>query len=295
MFKKAFITAAVCGLLAVPALADQLELTGVLRDFKRGDRGGGHLDFETAHMSGRGGYGHVIGLVTPYLSDDLKPVYNPVRPAKDTIYSAHTLDQWYRDDDSLCLSKALVLTLDNSQDQAGGVYTYQSDSFFPLDGQLFGNQNFSHNYHFTFELHTSFSYAPGQYFTFIGDDDVWVYVNGQQVIDLGGVHPAVTGSVLLFDGKAFVEREDFATSARVHLVTSALAAEFAQKWQAAQLPGACPISYGDKYVDLGLDDSDACTLDFFFAERHTTESNFRIDTSIQLVEVQPTTVSALYD
>jgi len=38
-----------------------------------------------------------------------------------------------------------------------------------------------------------------------------------------------------------------------------------------------------------------CVLDFFLAERHTTESNFRIDTSINLQAVPPTSISPLYD
>lgn len=285
----------ICGLLAGPALADQLTLTGVIRDFKRGDQSGGHLDFETAHMSGRGGYGHVLGLVSPLLGDDGKPVYNPVRPAKDTVYSAASFQQWFNDAPDVNISAALELVLDNGQTQAGGVYTYQSNAFFPLDGKMFGNQGLNHNFHFTFELHTTFTYSPGQYFTFIGDDDVWVFINGVQVIDLGGVHPAVTGSVLLFDGKAFVDKNHFATSDLVRLVDSTMASQLAAAWSAAGLTGSCPVKSGDKYVDLGLTSGDNCTLDFFFSERHTTQSNFRIDTSMLLAEVQPATISPLYD
>ncbi len=287
--------AALLGLLAGPALADQITLTGVVRDFKRGDRSGGHLDFETAHMSGRGGYGHVLGLVSPMLGADAKPVYNPVRPTKDTVYSAESFNQWFNDVPDVNMAAALELTLDNGQAEAGGVYTYQSNSFFPLDGKLFGNQDLNHNFHFTFELHTTFTYKPGQYFTFVGDDDVWVFINGVQVIDLGGVHPALTGSVLLFDGKAFVDKNHFAVGDIVKLVDTTMANQLATAWANAGLEGSCPVQSGDKYVNLGLSDGDSCTLDFFFSERHTTQSNFRIDTSIELAEVAPTSVSPLYD
>lgn len=294
-FKRACSVVMALGFLAGPAMADQLTLTGVIRDFKRGDRTGGHPDFETAHMSGRGGYGHVTGLVAPMIGQDGKPVYNPTRPSQDTIYSAASLAQWFTDVIDVNTAAALDLTLDNGQDAPGGVYTYQSNSFFPADGLMFGNEGLNHNFHFTFELHTTFTYQSGQVFTFIGDDDVWVYVNGVQVIDLGGVHPAVTGSVLLFDGKAFVENEDFSTGGMVQTVDTALAQALAGRWAEQGLEGSCPVEVGDKYINLGVSDGDACTLDFFFAERHTTQSNFRIDTTIELVDVEPTSVSPLYD
>jgi len=282
---------------AAPALADQLELTGVVRDFKRGDRSGGHPDFETAHtVVGHGDYGHVTGLVTMSLSPDGKPVYNPIRPTNDTIASAASLAQWFRDDAEINASKAHTVVLDNGSTTPGGVYTFQTTAFFPVDKQLFGNQGLTHNYHFTYELHTRFTYQPGQYFRFRGDDDVWVYVNGVKVIDLGGVHEVVAGSLILFDGKAFVEKNHFATVSPVTLISSDLAAQLEAKWQAAGL-GAVPtlLASGGKYIDLGLTDRQNCTLDFFFAERHTTQSNFRIDTSMQLEDVPIVTVSPAYD
>ncbi len=237
---------------ALPLPADEIQLTGTVRDLKRGDWDGGHPDFQTAGMMGR--FGHVLGLVSMELGEDGKPLYNPERPNKDTIESADSLYEWYNDvpDVNVNVSAPLVLTLDNGQTEPGGTYTYHDSSFWPIDGEMLGNQSLNHNFHFTFELHTEFTYKPGQYFMFIGDDDVWVYVDGQQVIDIGGVHSAVTGGVLLFDGKAFVEPNHFTVGGIVKAVSDNLATNLAIRWGRLNLPGTCPVSAGDPYLALGL-------------------------------------------
>jgi fibro-slime domain-containing protein len=54
----------------------------------------------------------------------------------------------------------------------------------------------------------------------------------------------------------------------------------------------------DQYVDLsrmGLTDGETYELDMFFAERHRTQSNFRIETNIELMSIDPEIVSAIFD
>ncbi|HRI62829.1 MAG TPA: fibro-slime domain-containing protein [Polyangium sp.] len=177
------------------------------------------------------------GIVATTLGADGKPVYAG-NPTTLTTTGKDNFDQWYRDVPGVNQAIPVEIPL---TDAGGGTYTYSNSAFFPIDGQGFGDEGLTHNYHFTLELRTQFTYEGGEIFTFTGDDDLFTFINGKLAIDLGGVHGAMTGTIDL----------------------DARAAEFG-------------IVKGNKYP-----------LDFFFAERHTSESNFRIDTTIGCFSAPP--------
>jgi len=202
--------------LAAPR-ADALLLLATVRDFKIE-----HPDFE-------GGIsGVVTGLVGSTLPADKNPVF-VAAPGSGAITEASTFAEWYKDVPGVNLATPLMLDLVETA-PGSGAYAYHSDSFFPIDDMLFGNEGLWHNFHLTLELHTTFTYVPGQTFSFVGDDDVWVYIDNELVVDLGGVHGAAAGGV------------DLDT--------------------------------------LGLTAGERYDFDFLFAERHTTESTFHIETGI---------------
>ena len=110
--------------------------------------------------------------------------------------SAANFAKWYVNSPGFNLSAPSSLTLTEGPP---GIFSFGSSAFFPIDGMHFGNQGRAHNYHFTLHLEGLLSFSdptPGAdfSFSFTGDDDLWIFVNGQRFIDLGGVHGAASAS-----------------------------------------------------------------------------------------------------
>jgi fibro-slime domain-containing protein len=213
-----------------------LEIT--VRDFTEA-----HPDFETFGAS-------VKGIVKAELGPDKKPVYASTGATAATSGPA-AFRQWYTDVEGVNLRLPYKIEF---VEQSPGVFVYDNSKFFPIDEQGFGNGPKKagislpifgnvgggdvpdHNFLFTSEAHTVFRYRGGEKFTFRGDDDMWIFLNGKLAIDLGGTHSALSATVDL-DADA---------------------------------------------AKLGLTKGNSYAMDIFHAERHTDESNYRIETTIDL-------------
>ena len=73
-----------------------------------------------------------------------------------------------------------------------GNYVFEDEAFFPLNGGQAKNEFFGLTYGFNFTLSDN---REGMKFCFAGDDDVWVFIDGKLVLDLGGIHTRVSGTI----------------------------------------------------------------------------------------------------
>ena len=159
-----------------------------------------------------------------------------------------------------------VLTLDQVGGTDSEVYSFDSASFFPLDERGFGDTpDQPHNFQFTTELRYTFQYQGGESLTFRGDDDVFVYVNGRLAVDIGGIHNAQWGRVVLGDDG------DPAGGDSTCAVTADDSVD--------ELPD-CELSEEETDSDtdtrFGLTRGGVYEIVLFHAERHPVASNFRL-------------------
>lgn len=143
---------------------------------------------------------------------------------------ANRFGDWFQDRGPT-INRSFRVDLMFTRDAATGLYVHHSPEFFPIDqgaayrkfhtvdpdpfghlqtDTLDGKDLTRHNYGFTMEFHTRIIYAAdaGHRLSFQGDDDIWVFLNGRKVVDLGGVHQTQSATVSLDSAAAALGLQD---------------------------------------------------------------------------------------
>jgi fibro-slime domain-containing protein len=241
-----------------------------------------HIDFNRLSES------TPAGVVEDALDASGRPVYSCPDPAggcamnpghvpnrdRFTYNGKGAFRAWY--DSSSPFVSEVVENLTLARVAASGVYVFDSSpsgGFYPLDGQGWVARGLEsatkgclgdalHNVSFTSETHFWFEYQGGESFEFVGDDDLWVFVNGQLTLDLGGVHGARTARFQLGpvddDGNGTLE---------VAVGSARTRNQLRNDW-------ADPSDFS--HVELGLSVGGVYEVSMFHAERNECGSNFKV-------------------
>ncbi|EGG15398.1 PA14 domain-containing protein [Cavenderia fasciculata] len=153
----------------------------------------------------------ITGIVKKELGKDSKPVYccgNDSYPSRLNGYVVHnqsTFNSWFNNVPGVNIPIPFTLTLTkNSTDPLMDTYTFNNDAFFPIEGKgweapgadpMIRKRKYLHNFHFCMETHAFFTFSgiANQFINVRGDDDLWLFINKQLVVDLGSPHSYLIG------------------------------------------------------------------------------------------------------
>ena len=189
-------------------------------------------------------------------------------------FDSDLYDVYFEDSDSPTSGAYLLYNFDKKimgSDTDGYNYT----GFFPFDDEDDTVATYNFGMHSTFEFYLSEdgtttivnddenSETVDTVFSFSGDDDVWVYVDGVLVLDIGGVHDAISANI---DFATFTATVDEEKSSFSGALIEALGAEDT-----------------DSDGSYEYDTTEVHTIDIFYLERGQEQSNSKISLNLDVI------------
>lgn len=156
-------------------------------------------------------------------------------------------------------------------DSADKVFTESGKNLSPIG--IKDGENDKLNHHFGMSMTTEFVQPNGgkttkgedMIFKFSGDDDVWVYIDGVLVGDLGGIHEKATLDINFATGEVKVGHVDGANGTKKEIEKTTIKAKF-------DAAGADTTNFSGSTFR----DSTKHTLSFFYLERGAGASNMSL-------------------
>ena len=236
--------------------ANIIRLTGILRDFKVD-----HPDMQHPNKS----FGKKQGVVENELNSEGKPVLKPEMARNAMITSEESFNQWFNDVPGVNLSVPHQIELTPLPSRPGVFHFARErgmpgslEYFFPLDNHPggWGDIDRGHNFYFTYEITSEFTFTD----------------------------PAITGRPDM--EFSFTGDDDVWVFINNRLAVD-IGGVHAQEKDSINLDANMEM--------LGLEYGEDYEMKLFFAERHTSQSNFRIETTMSLRSDEPLERETLFD
>jgi len=147
---------------------------------------------------------------------------------------------------------------------------------------LTGLTGIKHDSYFTDEVRYYFVYdgANGISLQFFGDDDLFIFINGKLVLDLGGVHQQLPGKVTVSGdpGDATIV-EGGCLDANGNIIGTTAGSDACSPQNTTPPTASTPDDFRNRTVKLGLETGKVYEIAIFGADRHPPESNYQLTLS----------------
>lgn len=186
-----------------------------------------------------------------------------------------------------------------------GSEQYQSNGtpYFAEDGAMsvtdYGSTYATRDYNYVMQANAEFvyHYQDNLFFQFQGDDDVYLFVNGELVMDIGAAH-SVTSVIFHMNDYVLQAQKEMSFLKQNYGYRPDVSDEkFEQILNNAVKNGAIKESQKDYYRrwhHLNLIDGENYTIDFYYMERHGWGANMRVATNILMTDPSMITEKKAY-